>query len=261
MKIIIVADESSLVTAKHNKEPLIKSCFNMFKEYWSIKDILVQCPVKIAEKIKKILPKAQIYTEPVKKGTAAAVGLAAIRIALQNPDEVVIVSYSDHPVKYRHKLHSALKVAQTLFNHWKKLILIGVNPTFPATDYGYAQIGKVLQEINGTIAFEMVGFKEKPQKELAEKFLQSWRYLWNTGYLVCGVNTLLKKYQHLLPDLYKGLQLIKEAIGTSLEQQISSTVFANLPKISIDKGIYEKIPRDEVAIIPVDLNIHDFSDY
>ncbi|HLD03816.1 MAG TPA: sugar phosphate nucleotidyltransferase, partial [Candidatus Dojkabacteria bacterium] len=162
MKIIIVADESSLVTAKHNKEPLIKSCFNMFKEYWSIKDILVQCPVKIAEKIKKILPKAQIYTEPVKKGTAAAVGLAAIRIALQNPDEVVIVSYSDHPVKYRHKLHSALKVAQTLFNHWKKLILIGVNPTFPATDYGYAQIGKVLQEINGTIAFEMVGFKEKP---------------------------------------------------------------------------------------------------
>ncbi|HLD03587.1 MAG TPA: mannose-1-phosphate guanylyltransferase, partial [Candidatus Dojkabacteria bacterium] len=88
-----------------------------------------------------------------------------------------------------------------------------------------------------------------------------WRYLWNTGYLVCGVNTLLKKYQHLLPDLYKGLQLIKEAIGTSLEQQISSTVFANLPKISIDKGIYEKIPRDEVAIIPVDLNIHDFSDY
>ncbi|MBP9759706.1 hypothetical protein KBD45_08495 [Candidatus Dojkabacteria bacterium] len=257
MKIIIVADEKSLIKTQTG-ETNLQACYEMFSKDFPYKDIIVQCPENIRKDITPIVPDEIVSTEPEKKGTAPAVALAVTKIFNTNPNEIITIAYSDHPVNYVDKLTSTLKVAEEFVNNSERIYLIGVNPTFPATHFGYAQIGKTLQEINGKLSFEMTDFKEKPDAELAEKFVNSWRYLWNTGYMISKASNLLDTYHTTLPEIYNGVMTIKESLGSSIETQIIQTVYANFEKISIDKGIYEKIDKQKVGIIPVDLAIGTF---
>jgi mannose-1-phosphate guanylyltransferase len=257
MKIIIVADEKSL-NKTDTGETCMQACYEMFSKDFAHKDIIVQCPQNIAEQIYPIVPDEVVSTEPEKKGTAPAVALATTRIYKENPNEIVAVAYSDHPVSHKDKLTSTLKIAEEFVKNSERIYLIGVNPTSAATQYGYAQIGKTVQEINGKLSFEMTDFKEKPDAKLANEFINSWRYLWNTGYMIAKASTLLNIYSETLPDIYKGVMTIKESLGSTIEKQIIETVYNNFEKISIDRGIYEKIDKQKVGIIPVDLAIGTF---
>lgn len=258
MKIVIVADNKSLKKLPSSKKPLLEGCHEMFDEFLQKGNLIVQCPQSLKNKIKHFIPNEIISTEPIKKGTAPAIGLAATRIFHESPDENLSIVYSDHPVSYKDKLLNTLKSAEVITNSLKKLTLIGVNPTFPSTKYGYIKIGKTLQEMNGTIAFEMVDFCEKPTKKKAHKFLSSWRYLWNSGYMISSAKNILQLFKDYLPDIHKGLMMIKESIGTGLEDKIARTVFEDFKSTSIDKGIYEKIDTSKICVIPVDLGVHDF---
>lgn len=257
MKIIIVADEKSLTKTEEGITNL-QACYEMFSKDFPHKDILIQCPENLKAKIIPIVPDEIVSTEPEKKGTAPAVALAVTKIYDRTPNEIITIAYSDHPVNYKDKLNSTLKVAEEFVNNSDRIYLIGVNPTFPATHFGYAQIGKTLQEINGKLSFEMTDFKEKPNKKLATEFVNSWRYLWNTGYMISKASILLDTFKTTLPEIYDGIMTIKESLGTNIEKQIIETVYSNFEKISIDKGIYEKIDKRNVGIIPVDLAIGTF---
>jgi mannose-1-phosphate guanylyltransferase len=258
MKIIVLADQSGLKEIQPSLT-LLESCIGMFREEISEQDIHVQIPQILEKQITKIAGNCRIITEPAAKGTAPALGLAILKIFIQNPEEIVTVAYSDHPVSYRHKLLSTLNITKRIIESSQKPILIGVNPTFPATNYGYVKIGKAIQDTNGKILFEMVGFKEKPDKKTAEEFLSSWQYLWNTGYMTAKASQLMEIYKKYLPEIYGGLMMIKEAIGSDIEEKITKTVFKTFPKISIDKGIFEKIDTHELNIMSVDLNISNFN--
>ena len=260
MKVLILADQKSLNHFPSGKT-LLEGCVEMFQSLVEDSEIVVQCPQEICPRIKELAVGATIYAEPVGRGTAPAIGLSAVRLALADPSESFLIAYSDHPVSYRNNLFSAVKLVETLRRNLNRLLLIGVNPTFPAIEYGYIKIGEVLQEVNGSIAFEVVEFNEKPSLELADQYIQSWRYLWNTGYTVTDATELLDLYRQYLPDLYRGLMTIKESIGTNVESDIIQTVYNSFPKISIDKGVYEKIDPHQVGVVPVDLHIHDFESY
>ncbi len=260
MKIVILANNTSLDLAPNKNRTLIEECVEMFDDF-SNGNLYIQTPIDLTKDIEKLVgTKAVIMSEPKAKGTAPALGLALEKISKENPEEILTIAYSDHPVNYKHKLISALKITEQIADNSKKIVLIAVNPTYPATNYGYAKIGKVLEERNGKIAFEMVDFKEKPELEHAKKFLMSWRYLWNTGYMTVRADVLMKHYKNYLPEISKGLSLITQSEGTSLEKEIINKVFDSFEKISIDKGIYEKIDKKEIIIVPVDLNIDDFDE-
>ncbi|MBN2015575.1 hypothetical protein JW766_01970 [Candidatus Dojkabacteria bacterium] len=261
MKIILLADKNSLRKIPSSNQMFLEGCIKMFSDYNRRKEVEIQCPENIKKKIKKLFPKFPVFTEPIQKGTAPAIGLAMTRVYLSNPNETVVIVYTDHPVSYKSKLLTAFKTGETFCKGLKRSILLGVNPTFPATKYGYLKIGKVLQTMNGSIVFEMIDFCEKPSKQKAEEFLKSWRYLWNTGYLIAKPKDILKIYQVALPKIYKGLMTIRESTGTNIEKKIAYTVFKNFTSTSIDKGIYEKMKKNKVGIIPIDLGIRDFEDF
>lgn len=259
MKIVVLADQTGLKEIQPSLT-LIESCIGMFNEYSRKDDLLVQLPENIEEDIRNKNLRCSISSEPFSRGTAPALGLAAIKISYQNPDEVITIAYSDHPVNYKHKLLNTLKITNKLAKTLGKPILIGVNPTYPASNYGYVKIGKAVQDTNGKILFEMNGFKEKPSTKEAEELLQSWQYLWNTGYMTVKVETLLEIYKKYLPEIHGGLMTILESIGKDSERETTRRIFENYPKISIDKGIFEKINTDELLVMSVDLNINSFFD-
>ncbi len=258
MKILILADTNSLHKLPGSKSTFIQECVEMFLKYTKRSDLYIQCPSEIKDKLFKHLGDYQFICEPFQQGTSAAIGFGITHIFTQNPHEKVLIAYSDLPVNYQHNLFQVLTVVQQLNDNMQKVILIGVNPTFPATEYGYIKIGKVISEIGSTVAFEMEEFHEKPNLAGAKKFCQSWQYLWNTGYLLGTAQQILDIYKKTLPEDYRGLKTIKESLNSSFERDVIKTIYPTLTKKSIDKAIYEKIHNDGIAVVAVDLNINSF---
>lgn len=204
----------------------------------------------------RILPK-NIIVEPALRDTAPCIGLAAVHIAKTHPEEVMSVIYADHLIQNPAEFVEKLKIAEQLASSENTLNIIEVKAKFPNVNLGYVKIGKPLKEIGDTQIYSFEGFTEKPTLEKAKKFLQSYKYLWNTGYYVWKAGTILDYYKTHLPGTYKHLEAIKKALGTSSEASVVKKHYPLCEKISIDYGIMEKVDPKVVRIIPAELGWSD----
>lgn len=203
------------------------------------------------------IPTKNLIIEPALRDTGPCIGLAASYIAKTHPHEIMAVIYADHLIQNKKVFKEKLKIAEKLTKNEDTLNIIEVKAKFPNVNLGYVKIGKPLKEINGTEIYAFEGFTEKPTIEVAKKFLQSYKYLWNTGLYVWKVDTILKYYQKYLPKTYKHLITIKNAIGTTKERPTLNSNYSKCEKISIDYGIMEKVDPKKVRIIPAELGWSD----
>jgi len=211
----------------------------------------------VLKQTKGKIPKNHIIIEPSLQDTAPCIGLAAMHIAKTAPTEVMSIIYADHLIMDKKEFTEKLKVAETLAKKENTLNIIEVKAKFPNVNLGYVKIGAQINEINGSEIYEFKGFTEKPTLEVAKKFLESFKYLWNTGLYVWKVDTILQAYKKFLPQTYKNLEKIKKHIGTTKEQESLQTYYPKCKKISIDYGIMEKVNPNQVRIIPADLGWSD----
>ncbi|MBU0668365.1 NTP transferase domain-containing protein [Patescibacteria group bacterium] len=212
----------------------------------------------VKEQTKKFkIPVKNIIIEPSMQDTAPCIGLAAMYIAKHHPTEVMSVIYADHLIADKKEFARKLKIAEQLAREEKTLNIIEVKAKFPNVNLGYVKIGKPLREIKGTEIYAFRGFTEKPSLAVAKKFLQSFKYLWNTGLYVWRTDTILEAYKKFLPKTYKNLLTIKKNIGTPRESAVLAENYPKCEKISIDYGIMEKVNPALVRIIPADLGWSD----
>ncbi len=211
----------------------------------------------VREQVKGKIPQSNIIVEPDLKDTAPCIGLAAAYLAKKYPNDVMSIIYADHLVQKKDEFTKKLKVAEKLAQEENTLNVIEVKAKFPNVNLGYVKIGKVLKEVNGIEIFSFEKFIEKPDLAKARAFLQSYKYLWNTGFYVWKIDTILKKFKKYLPNTYKNLMKIQEKIGTKDEQKALKTYYPLCDKISIDYGIMEKVDPKEVRIIPAELGWSD----
>lgn len=205
----------------------------------------------------KRIPKNNIIVEPALRDTAPCIGLAATYIAKKHPQEVMSVIYADHLIQNKKEFTEKLKIAGKVAKTDNTLNIIEVKAKFPNVNLGYVKIGKPLKEVDDTEIYSFEGFTEKPSLEKAKKFLESYKYLWNTGYYVWRVDTILNYYKKHQPKTYKHLMEIKKFIGTKKESQALKTYYPKCEKISIDYGIMEKVDPRVVRIIPAELGWSD----
>lgn len=203
------------------------------------------------------IPRSQVIIEPAMRDTASCIGLAAAIIEKHSPQAVMAVIYSDHLIQnhleFQKKLLTAAKIAQKE----KTLNIIEVKAKFPSTTLGYVKIGKLLKKIDGSEIYTLERFIEKPDLKTAKTFLNSFKYLWNTGYYVFRTDIILQQYQKYLPQTYQNLMKIQTNLGTKQEEKAIQTYYPRCPKISIDYGIMEKVPPRLVRIIPADFGWSD----
>jgi len=230
-------------------------------DYLKPQDIYIATNEKYADIIKqqtsKHIPKENIIIEPDFRGTASGIGLAAAYIEKRHPNEVMSVIYADHLVIDKKEFVQKLKVAEKVAKNENTLNIIEVKAKFPNVNLGYVKIGKQLSEVDGSEIYEFKGFTEKPSLEVAKKFIESFKYLWNTGFYVWKVDVILKYFQKHLPDTYNSLIKIQKYIGTPQEQAMLKKHFSKCTNITIDYGIMEKIDPTHVRIIPADLGWSD----
>lgn len=164
--------------------------------------------------------------------------------------EVMCVIYADHLVHNTDEFARCLRAAELLAKEENTLNIIEVRAESPNTKLGYVQTGKLLREIHDPTTgqpiqvFELKKFKEKPDLATAEEYLASGDYLWNTGFYVWQIETILEKYRLHLPDTYARLMKMRE------DPSCIATEYPLCESISIDYAIMEKVAPEEVRIIP-----------
>lgn len=196
------------------------------------------------EPIKKDLPDVRFILEPMACNTAACIGLSAVHLLHNDPEAIMLLETSDHYYQneelYRQHLLRAIEYAVN-----DKICLIGIKPTYSATGYGYIHQGNLISDGKIRI-FVVEEFVEKPEIEVAKKYLESGKYLWNSGMFISKASIMLEEIEKYMPNLYTGLMKIQEVLknaDTHKLEVVTKEVFESLPAnevTSIDFGVMEK---------------------
>ncbi|MFP3867808.1 MAG: mannose-1-phosphate guanylyltransferase/mannose-6-phosphate isomerase [Desulfobacteraceae bacterium] len=189
----------------------------------------------------------QLWLEPQGKNTAAAVGLAAIRLQTQ-PDCVMAVFPADHHIQDQAGLLSALDTGARLAQAGC-LVTFGILPHRPDTGYGYIKAGEPLDDEPD--ACKCARFIEKPDLERARAFVAEGNYYWNSGMFMFRPDTVLQALARYVPGLYQGLMVLQKNDNPAVLEQ----VYHDFPNLSLDHGVLEQ--ADNVAVVPVDLGWSD----
>lgn len=195
------------------------------------------------------IPEENYLIEPMPRGTASVVGLAAVALNHLDPLASMAVVTADHLIEnvvyFRSLLNSAFEVAQG--DH---LVTLGIQPSAPVTGYGYIQRGAVLGKVSGNPYYEVLRFKEKPDLPSAIQYINSGDHLWNSGMFIWRVDHILAEFARSMPALYDQLQQIAAVYGTPQHAAILNEVWLKIKPETIDYGIMEKSNR--VAVLPAE---------
>lgn len=193
------------------------------------------------------IPTGNFILEPLPRGTASVVGLAGVALQHRDPMAVMAILTADHFIGSVERFHQLLKAARdvALEGH---LVTLGVQPTYPATGYGYIQSGEAIGSYRGLEVQQVLRFKEKPNEPEAVEILQRGDHAWNSGMFVWRVSDILEEFNLQMPELSSGLADISDAWGTSMQAQVVNRVWSKLQAETIDYGIMEN--AQDVAVIP-----------
>ncbi len=236
---------------------LIQLTFDRFKEQIPLENIYVVSNERYKNLIKEQLPALtddQILLEPFQRNTAPCVAYASYKIASKNPEATIIVTPSDHAIFNDAEFMSTINSALALSSSGEKLVTIGIQPHKPETGYGYIQY---THEATNQLpeAKKVKTFTEKPELELAKKFLESGDFVWNAGLFVWQASSIIRAFEKYDKDNALLFKEIKEAYYTQEETIKVHEAYSQAKNISIDYAILEK--ADNVWVVLGDFGWSD----
>jgi mannose-1-phosphate guanylyltransferase len=200
------------------------------------------------------IPAENILGEPAGRDTANAVGFSCAVIRKRDRDAVTAFTTADHVIEPVEKFQAALRAAfDVVAQQQNSLVTFGIVPTFGHTGLGYVQRGGNLPITTNPPSYKVQAFKEKPDKQTADRYVESGRYYWNSGMFVWRCDTMLAELAAFLPECYAGYEQIAAAWGTPDQSKVLNEVYPTLKKISIDYAIMEPagkgLGKSQVAVV------------
>ena len=202
----------------------------------------------VAEQLAELgVPFRKPILEPVARNTAAAVAVAALSAAGEDPDALILVMPADHVVGDPQSFLDAVRAGEVAARRGE-LVLFGIRPTAPATGYGYIHTGAPAPDAPGVQAVR--AFVEKPRRELAEAYVAGGEHVWNAGIFLLPVRTVLAELEVHAPAV---LAAARAALNAAVEDadfvRLDEAELARAPSISVDHALLEKTPR--TAVVPL----------
>ena len=186
--------------------------------------------------------KPVVLSEPISKNTAPAIVLGGKFIAETSKDDpVILVVPSDHSIKDTKSFAETVKQGEKLAEQGY-IVTFGIKPTYPETGFGY------INSVDNR-------FVEKPDAELAKKYIADGNYYWNSGIFMFKSSTLLKEASLYAPEIYN---LLKNFDFTATTE-IPFTEFDKMPNISIDYAIMEK--SQNIALVELKSDWNDLGSW
>lgn len=202
----------------------------------------------------KDFEQSHILVEPARRGTANCV-LYALQFLKKKgipKNEAVALIWADHVIRDARGFADTFKRAAGASEKHGRVVFIGAEPANPSTAFGYIEHGS---DYDGEKQiFEFKDFHEKPDKDTAEKYLETGRYLWNMGYMVTTTAAFEAAAQKYSPDFYEGYQKLLNSTEKDFEK-----VYLSLKNDAIDYAFSEKLR--EALVMPGSFDWIDVGSY
>jgi len=199
------------------------------------------------------LPEDHFIVEPGRRGTANCIVAALAYIGdRHDANEPIASIHADHYIRDIAGFVHSFKVANAASISGERIVLVGVEPDYPATGLGYIQKNNLLND--ETFVYNVHSFKEKPEFDVAKKYVESGKYLWNCGYFVGSVTTFSKSMQTHAPDLYENYQRLKAASPKEYKD-----IYLSFDTDAIDYALMEKVP--DLLVVPASFDWMDLGSF
>ena len=201
----------------------------------------------VAEQLRQIKSRNKgIILEPDGKNTAPAIAIAAMSLLNGKEDPILLVLSSDHLIEDNKKFQNSIKIANKIANEGK-MVALGIKPKKPVIGYGYIEVDN--SEKNNY--YNIISFTEKPNLEIAQKYLNSGNYYWNSGIFMFKASLYLKELEKYEPEIYAICK--KSCIKTPKDLdfiRLDNDEFCKCPDKSIDYAVMEK--TNTGVVVPFD---------
>ena len=205
----------------------------------------------VAEQLRECGVEADIVLEPTRRDSAMAVAVAAALAGERDPQGCVLILAADHVVRKADAFKTACREAAKAAAEGL-IVTFGINPTFPATNYGYIRPGA---KLNGGAALAVEAFVEKPDAATAGSYIAE-NYLWNSGNFAFRADIMLDEIARFEPEIAAAAKSAVDGIERDLDfLRLPAGPFSLAPKKSIDYAVMER--TDRAAVVPVDLGWSD----
>lgn len=203
--------------------------------------------------LRSILPEAGLILEPFGRNSAPAVAAASL---VSSKEDLVLILPADHHIADIPAFHTAIEhgvcAAQA-----GRIVTFGITPDHPATGYGYIE-----SDPGEGLVRPVLRFVEKPDRETAQAWLATGRYLWNGGIFLFRADTMLGALERHAPSI---LDSVRSSLGKTGPLEVGEarvldrTTFAECPSNSIDYAVMERETR--ISVIPVEMGWSDLGDF
>lgn len=194
-----------------------------------------------------------IILEPVGRNTAPAVALAALTALNSGEDPLLLVLAADHVINDLSAFQKAIKTSIPLAA-LGKLVTFGIVPAAPETGYGYIRRGVAMAESRD--AFTVAQFVEKPNLAVAQQYVDSGEYYWNSGMFLFKASCYIAELHKFRPDILSACQQALGAIVPDMDFiRVDKSAFINCPDDSIDYAVMER--TTDAIVVPMDAGWSD----
>lgn len=233
---------------------LLRMTFERLLNIAPAENIYIVTNAGYSDLVKEQLPElsaGQILTEPERKNTAPCITYAAAKIYALNPNATLVVAPSDHLILKENKFVEIVETAINAANEDNRLVTLGIKPTRPDTGYGYIEFVESGDIIPGQVK-DVKNFREKPNREVAELFVKSGNYYWNSGIFIWKATTVLESLKKFKPELHMLFTSQAEKYNTPAEQDYVNACFSACEDISIDFAVMENAKNVSVVLANFD---------
>jgi mannose-1-phosphate guanylyltransferase len=185
------------------------------------------------------LPLDNIIEEPAAMNTAPCVAYASFKIFAKNNNANIVFAPSDHLITNEKSFTDSLENALDFVSNSSMLITLGIKPNRPDTGYGYIQHVEK-EEKKGCGVYKVKTFTEKPTLELAQTFIDSGDFLWNSGIFIWKASDILNEFSIHQSDMYEIFKKGLKKYNTPDEAKFINKNYPLCKTISIDYAIMEK---------------------
>jgi mannose-1-phosphate guanylyltransferase/mannose-6-phosphate isomerase len=197
-----------------------------------------------AEQLRTSRKAAMLILEPARRDTAPALTVAALSIVAEDQDGIMVVMPADHTITDIDRFHAAVG-AGVQHAAANQIVTMGIVPTRAETGYGYIRLGAQLESADRPGAYRLDRFVEKPHAELAQRYLESREYWWNSGIFIMRASTWLKAIKHFQPAIYDACEAAYA--GGKVDGdffRLQGDAFRASPSNSIDRAVMEQLGSD-----------------
>ena len=199
------------------------------------------------------IPRSNILLEPCMRNTAPCIAYAGWKIKRRYPDANIVVTSSDHVVTDVEEFRRVIVKSLDFTSKSESILTLGMKPTRPVTGYGYIAAGD--QIMTDKEIFTVDAFKEKPDRETADRYLAEGNYFWNAGIFVWNVRTITSVMRVYAPGIAQIFDRIFPDFYTEKENETIKKLFPTCEAISIDYAVMEK--AQEIYVLPASFGWSD----